>query len=118
MYGERKLIAQRTPLAPFSPRPNNSQVTSAGPSRVASTPDMTDILSIPLSRPITGETTAVTLSEFSADTETEYECEDGKKTASPMASHINRTRTRNVSKSSNGLSQHDLLNKYFRRDTV
>lgn len=134
MYGQRKAIAKRTPLFPSRPKsvPLPSSSETVGSSTITSavgTPveaDLADILSTP----------AVTEGETATETdfETELEIDDD----TPITDVINRKLSKHQqhhsiasSVSSKGgldagvprhkkkaVSQHDLLNKYFRRDAV
>lgn len=135
MYGQRKAIAKRTPLFPSRPKsaPLPSSSETAGSSTITSavgTPpieaDLADILSTP----------AVTEGETATETEFETEMEIDDDT--PITDVINQKLSKHQqhhsiasSVSSKGgidasaprhkkkaMSQHDLLNKYFRRDAV
>ncbi|KAF9463504.1 phosphatidylethanolamine N-methyltransferase [Collybia nuda] len=135
MYGQPKAIAKRTPLFPSRPKsaPLPSCQGSAGSSTIASvveTPpleaDPADILSTPAATE--GETATET--DFDTEAEPDYD--------TPIADVINKKLSKHhqqrsiaSSTSSNGgtdtsavrhkkkaVSQHDLLNKYFRRDAV
>ncbi|KAJ6492894.1 phospholipid methyltransferase-domain-containing protein [Mycena vitilis] len=118
MYGQRKAIAKRTPMRPRA---------SAAPS-AASTP----VPSIAESDEYTSSTPSAT----EGDTATETDIETGTETEGEanVPSGRRRTRLGHQQKPSNAssfslteagppkkkkpMSQHDLFNKYFRRDTV
>lgn len=114
-YGKPKAIAKRIPVIPSSVRANGT-------------------LTCPNETP-TKDTAAITMVETETELESETEDEDGpnhvksgEKTRSKAIPSRHRSTPSNASSgSTNGdspsrkkqvLSQHDLLNKYFRRDTV
>jgi phosphatidylethanolamine N-methyltransferase len=134
MYGQRKAIAKRTPLFPSrrksTPLPScNETASSSTITSVVATPpveaDLADILSTPVATE--GETATET------DFETEVEIDDDTPVADIVSHKISKHQPQHSiasSMSSSGgadgapryrkkaVSQHDLLNKYFRRDAV
>ncbi|RDB17735.1 Phosphatidylethanolamine N-methyltransferase [Hypsizygus marmoreus] len=124
MYGERKAIAKRTPLVPNS-RNKTSTPASCSTSNTA-TPlfeaDPADILSTP----------AVTEGETATETELETEIDDETPVLSPTKKPSQHKSQLSIASSLSSrspetsaprfrkkpVSQHDLLNKYFRRDVV
>lgn len=124
MYGQRKPIAQRTPLFPHGTRGKSTST----PLPVDGSPsDMVDLLSTPA----TTEGETATESELETETETELEYENSHprikslKKVQPTSgisspSSFNSGVSLGARKQSSRvlMSQHDLLNKYFRRDVV
>ncbi|KAJ3491905.1 hypothetical protein NLI96_g367 [Meripilus lineatus] len=119
-YGQRKLLAQRTPLFPTSTsrKPGESSgksshshsrhVSTASAATDASTPAATE-----------GETS--TESELDTETETELEYENiRRRRPDSMSSVSTPTIGSTASKRARSpqLSQHDLLHRYFRKDTI
>ncbi|KAF7373639.1 Phosphatidylethanolamine N-methyltransferase [Mycena sanguinolenta] len=111
MYGQRKAIAKRTPVRRRTSPASSASVTPASGLDLDeyTTPSATE-----------GETAT----ETDLDTETELEAD-----AAPVSAGRRRTRPRHQQspsdasstsppKKKKAVSQHDLLNKYFRRDTV
>ncbi|KAJ7852958.1 phosphatidylethanolamine N-methyltransferase [Mycena leptocephala] len=122
MYGQRKAIGKRTPV-----RPRTSPVPSSSVSPENSVPSVPEADGYASSTP--SATEGDTATETDLETETELEGE----AAVPAGRH--RTRPGHQQKASDAsssfylseastpkkkklLSQHDLFNKYFRRDTV
>jgi phosphatidylethanolamine N-methyltransferase len=118
-YGQRKPIAQRTPIYPSTPR-TNSDSTECSPS-----PTQCSGRNSPLSATDTLTTPTATDGETATESDTlatEPEAESDTPTSKSgtftppkrTASVIERKKTTK----GQGISQHDLLNKYFKRDTV
>lgn len=138
MYGQRKAIAKRTPLFPANSRSKVVLQESSGASSSTVTPgtttplveaDLADILSTPAA------TEGETATETELETETEIEEENhggevtaGRKqskhqpqlsTASSVSAHSGISNDSTAPRyRRKAISQHDLLNKYFRRDAV
>ncbi|KAF5376745.1 hypothetical protein D9615_007890 [Tricholomella constricta] len=130
MYGQRKAIAKRTPLFPNMRMTATSSSSNSNTASSSATPaveaDPADILSTPAATE--GETATET--ELETETETEYEIHRPDITSRKSSKH--QPQLSIASLSSNGIasepatpryrrkpaSQHDLLNKYFRRDAV
>ncbi|KAJ6554459.1 phosphatidylethanolamine N-methyltransferase [Mycena capillaripes] len=121
MYGQRKAIAKRTPMRP---RTTPASSSSATPASVSSVPELDGYAS---STP--SATEGDTATETDLETETEHEGEAavpaGRRRTRPghqqQASNASDLSLREASppkKKKKLLSQHDLFNKYFRRDTV
>ncbi len=134
MYGQRKLMSLRTPVARDSPHSNEVEVearTSASP-LLGETPRPSQC---PLSEWIDEWTPSATEGETATDTdvlsetETEYEAHQDhdlptfkgskqlipspKSFTRPLPSKSTRSRVRRQSS-----SQHDLLTRYFRKDPI
>ncbi|KAM6490993.1 phosphatidylethanolamine N-methyltransferase [Amanita muscaria] len=122
MYGQRRLIAKRVPVvSPKPSRPTNEEkIATAEP----------DAHEVPMPPMTDGETATDTDTELETETETEMEMHTIARSASRSTyrseSPNDSTRSPSSIGSNSGrrlprrkaLSQHDLLNKYFRRDTV
>ncbi|KAI0028570.1 phospholipid methyltransferase-domain-containing protein [Vararia minispora EC-137] len=113
-YGQRKPLAERVPLRRLSEQstPADSSTPSesipASRSNVLADPALIDALSTP----------SVTEGETASDTEFTYaETETEPEGASRRLSPVN-LRTMPKKRSAEELSAHDLLNRYFRRDTI
>jgi len=146
MYGQRKPIARRTPLFPASSRSKSGAPSPPSSLRSTATagttisplltriPDSIDLFS---STPTATEGDTATETELDTEIEIDYEScgvPDDKKTKlryqqwSPTSSVASSTTllngdgvgggTKSRKSSHEVVSQHDLLNKYFRRDTV
>ncbi|KAL0952661.1 hypothetical protein HGRIS_006904 [Hohenbuehelia grisea] len=142
-YGQRKPIAHRTPVIPAESRktlshsPQHSRPHSSHGTAGGSEPALQDILEhdpLPvydiLSTPASTEGDSATDTDLDTETETEFEItnplpDKSAKDESPLPPkadlpaalskapvHSSPTSTKKT------LSHHDLLNKYFRRDTV
>jgi phosphatidylethanolamine N-methyltransferase len=116
MYGQRKAIAKRTPLRP---RVKTTPGTSSTPTATASPaePGYTS------STPSATEGDTATETDIETETETELDIEalvGGRRRAGHQAQPSNTTLDGRLSppKPKKPMSEHDLLNKYFRRDTV
>ncbi|PFH50210.1 hypothetical protein AMATHDRAFT_4210 [Amanita thiersii Skay4041] len=111
MYGKRKVIAKRVPVTKGSPKSEKEATSGRRSTDASSVPAMTD-----------GETAT----ETEIETETEMEtipCERAKhRTNSSISSSLSAEQIqgsgRRRAHQKESLSQHDLFNKYFRRDTV
>lgn len=119
MYGQRKPIAQRTPLFPQT---RKSASSSQSTTRL-DTPDLVDDISTADTPAITEGETATETSEL--ETETEHELEQQirplSKKSSKNAFSPSSSQTKLVvdgKRTSKAVSQYDLLNRYFRNDTV
>lgn len=140
MYGKRKAIAKRTPLFPsnskqkfFAPIASQGSNSPSAVTSATATPrperGSLELLSTP---PVTEGETA---SETDLETETEFDVHTppASKNKRKIAKHqVTPSNASSVSFGSatsdhlssrsgphgRGVSQHDLLNKYFRRDTV
>lgn len=129
MYGQKKAIAKRTPL--FTANHN----TTAVPSPIGSGAPQTPITRAKSALVSDLLTPPVTEGETATDTEHEAEMEPDlassrSASASPRKKVSRHQPCPSVSSSAEyddlksdhpqkrGLSQHDLLNKYFRRDTL
>jgi hypothetical protein len=110
MYGQRKPIAQRTPLFPAKRRrpESNSQVS---PPPATTVLDLTSVTSTP------AETDAETATETDLDSETAL---DGIKR--PRGRGLNSDPLPGLKSTKShrpkAVSNHDLHNKYFRRDAI
>lgn len=120
-YGQRKLLAHRTPLFPASTSrkaEESSGKSSHSHSRQASTASAATDTSTPAATE--GET--ATESELETETETELEYETVRRRRRPdsLSSVSTPTIGSTVSKRARSpvLSQHDLLNRYFRKDSI
>ncbi len=116
MYGKQKLLASRIPLAQHPEVSRALQTPKARPRPLSPVDHNADVLSTPANTE--GESASDT--ELDTETEMEYEVDDttGRSspnastiTSSPLLSAATKTKTR-------AISQHDLLNRYFRNDTV
>lgn len=124
MYGQRKPIAQRTPLSSMTHRKCASSESSLP--GIVSEVDSPDLLSTP---PAT-EGESATETDFDLETEFESCPETTARTTTKTTTRIAPKIIFPASPSSRSLggsprsgsprlmSQHDLLNKYFRRDAV
>ncbi|KAF8890763.1 phosphatidylethanolamine N-methyltransferase [Infundibulicybe gibba] len=126
MYGKRKAIARRTPLSPSAPSETNAAVPL--PMATSIEEPEAGFLSTP------AVTEGETASETELDTETELDAPNGVSSATtklckhrPQLSNASSVSLDSGIPMENGLpkgnkkkniSHHDLLNKYFRRDTV
>ncbi|KAJ7153467.1 phosphatidylethanolamine N-methyltransferase [Mycena crocata] len=118
MYGQRKAIAKRTPVRP---RASPVASTSATP-ETASAPEQDGYAS---STPSATEGDTATETDLETETETEGEIEAAagrrrvrsghQQSASNASSFLSEG---SPLKKKKPMSQHDLLTKYFRRDTV
>jgi len=121
-YGQRKPIAQRTPLYRLAPRVKtieSSQSTVPSPGRNS-----------PLFATDTCTTPTVTDGETATESDALATEPEGQSDSQPIQAAILQSGTFTLPKRTAGLlaerkkikergtSQHDLLNKYFRRDTV
>ncbi|KAH8077088.1 phosphatidylethanolamine N-methyltransferase [Cristinia sonorae] len=109
-YGQRKLLAQRTPLFPSSSRKAGG-IASTSHSRQES---IDSVMSTDLPTPAATDGESATDTELDTETETEP--------VSAPLSHVRDTRERSPSgrkrAESPVTSQHDLLHQYFRQDTI
>ncbi|KAG5645124.1 phosphatidylethanolamine N-methyltransferase [Asterophora parasitica] len=116
LYGQRKAIAKRTPIFPTTRAKSTANAVASSSTAPPPEADPADILSTP----------AATEGETATETELETETEMEFSTISDRKKSNHQSQP---SVSSNGTSaeprykrkpasQHDLLNKYFRRDTV
>ncbi|KAJ7658493.1 phospholipid methyltransferase-domain-containing protein [Mycena rosella] len=122
MYGQRKAIAKRTPVRPRT----RAATGSSTPSTELLPPlDLDDYTSTP--SVTEGDTATETDLETETETETELEGEAAKPAGRQRArpGHQQQASTSSFSlpetnplKKKKLISQHDLLTKYFRRDTV
>ncbi|KAK7055518.1 phosphatidylethanolamine N-methyltransferase [Favolaschia claudopus] len=113
MYGQRKAIAKRTPLRPRS----SSTLPSPPAESSASTPELDGYISTP----------SATEGDTATDTELETEIELEGESVVPTRRHHQQKASDDIvaasflpspPKKKKAVSQHDLFNKYFRRDTV
>ncbi|KAK7448497.1 phosphatidylethanolamine N-methyltransferase [Stygiomarasmius scandens] len=121
MYGKPKILAKRTPL-PSKCQKSEASAAESVASSSRNTPSSTEADSADLTTPSATEAETATETEF--DTETE----DGPSPSvrdSKVRKHKQLLSTSSISSASvdfmapvKPISQHDLLNKYFRRDTV
>ncbi|GLB44428.1 putative catalyzes the first step of the methylation pathway of phosphatidylcholine biosynthesis, the SAM-dependent methylation of phosphatidylethanolamine (PE) to phosphatidylmonomethylethanolamine (PMME) [Lyophyllum shimeji] len=134
MYGQRKAIAKRTPLVPRT-RPNAAASSSNGAASTSTAPvveaDPAEILSTPAA---TEGETATETTELETETEIEEETTNASSPTKKPLTHRPNLSVASVASSSGGgvagdsapppryrkkpVSQHDLLNKYFRQDTI
>jgi phosphatidylethanolamine N-methyltransferase len=115
MYGQRKPIAERIPLVPATSR-------KSGLKRHVSQPSIEDPAGILSTLAVTeGETATETELDTDTDTDTELDPVSKRQSSSTVALSYNSQGTATsvyIATSSQAISQHDLLHKYFRRDTV
>lgn len=107
-YGQRKLLAQRTPLFPARGRKASGDSGNVSHSRQESHDSV-----------VSTDTPAATDGETATDTELETETE-----TEPVVMPSRREKahkgssTNSMSAASPAQSQHDLLNQYFRKDAI
>ena len=136
MYGQRKAIAKRTPVHPQSNTPRSSAKTQSGPGESAVNGVSSDALASRRSSLDALSTPSVTEGETATDTELETETEldcptptllNRKKPPRHVKALSNASSASVDSNNNDGprpnlqgraTSQHDLLHKYFRRDTL
>lgn len=118
-YGQRKLLAQRTPVYPNSSRKAPEQTEPSPAKRRSREASVSSVISTDLSTPAAteGETASET-DEVETETETELEIDVSRRRRrrsgpSPKSSNLSTKRAR-----SPVLSMHDLNNTYFRKDAV
>ena len=100
-YGQRKLLAERVPVH----KRNMSSASIASSTHILSYLDSTDVLSTP------SATEGETMTETETDIETEMEY-DGISSKCTTVQHTEKRSRSPV------ISHHDLLNRYFRQDTI
>jgi phosphatidylethanolamine N-methyltransferase len=106
MYGQRKAIAKRVPVT-SKPRLSTSAINAL---EEESTEDLDD-----LSTPAATE--GETATETELETESDSELEDEPLTGEGMLPRKQEV-VSTATKSKRAISQHDLMNIYFRRDTI
>ncbi|KAF5366832.1 hypothetical protein D9758_006516 [Tetrapyrgos nigripes] len=117
MYGKPKIIAERTPLPNKATKTEAHQAESTASSSTAAENNGTDVADL--------NTPSATEGDTATETELETETETEDLTMRKVKARKQRQTAASVSMGSMDLgaskklvSQHDLLNKYFRRDTV
>ncbi|KAJ7574037.1 phospholipid methyltransferase-domain-containing protein [Mycena floridula] len=122
MYGQRKRIAKRTPIVPLRTRAQD-QDTAPATTELESTPDA-ELESVDDSTPAATEGDTATDTDLETETEMDFELGEALKQPETFKSKHKSKPSSSSSVSFNNaprqkpLSQHDLLNKYFRRDTL
>ncbi|KAA1474122.1 hypothetical protein DENSPDRAFT_781124 [Dentipellis sp. KUC8613] len=111
-YGQRKPLAERQPL---QKREVTTPSSASTPSRTRSLSEVSELLSTP--SVTEGETATET--ELETETETEFEApaQRGKQTK-PSGSVASTSTLISKKRSKSPLSHHDLMNRYFRKDTL
>ncbi|THH19165.1 hypothetical protein EW146_g1941 [Bondarzewia mesenterica] len=109
MYGQRKPLAERVPLRRKAARSNAT--TPEPRCRIRSLSDAVDVLSTP------SITDGETGTETENETETEYD-NSAKVLGTGTPSNISAVPVNMKQRSGSPTSQHDLLNRYFRQDTI
>lgn len=117
MYGQQKLLASRIPIVQHTEGSRILQTPKARTRPLASVVDNLDTLSTPT--PTDGETATDT----DLDTETETECDVDQMECSTVNTNVAILSSPKLSSSSTksktrAITQHDLLNRYFRNDTI
>lgn len=118
MYGQRKLLASRIPLQYGSPSRKPSNGSTSHQRSISETSDVADGLSTP----------AVTEGETATDTELETETEADHPRVLDMKERTDTPDTMPGTPSENYgtlrlktsliLTQHDLMNRFFRKDAI
>jgi phosphatidylethanolamine N-methyltransferase len=103
MYGQRKPIAQRIPLIPLAP---TTRTMFSGPLRLRPLTSQLYVESSSTPAATEGETTET-------ETELETELDDSYMSSGSNLASVHENRTR-----SHALTQHDLMNFFFRKDVI
>ncbi|TFK48223.1 hypothetical protein OE88DRAFT_1664673 [Heliocybe sulcata] len=120
-YGQKKFIAQRTPLKRISSRRGTPSDSSSRPQSISSAGDLAELTTPSATE---GETETET-EELNTETETEFEANVTKKEIMKKAELTSSSSTSTVTpglKRTRSLgaadTQHDLMNRYFKQDTI
>ncbi|TFY80389.1 hypothetical protein EWM64_g3623 [Hericium alpestre] len=114
-YGQRKPLAERQPLhkKDLSVSSSVSASPASSLSRARSLSDVTELLSTP------SVTEGETATETDLETETEFESNLRKQGMKKAVSGLSSpAATISMKRSREAMSHHDLLNRYFRKDTL